>query len=493
MMVTMPVWLWLLLIQGEITDQVFGEHPPGPLSVGIRFMVLEDERRFMPAPGDQGEWSWKQRILSAAMWYPIEDPQPARPLTLAQLLQLTERPGAPHFGREFMERRAAWEKGGVAAEAIERHLQQPTRAFLDRPAASAITHMIILAPMPLSPLFSNYVLAEFLASHGYLVISFQPFGWGANMMDTGVADVAEQVQDLRFIRAWAMDRFPDMEGVGLVGHSWSGLVALATAGEPWVKAVVSLDGSEEYWRDVIRTFLDQQGGHPGAPYLRIQQPEAADFGLFENLRHPSAYRLSLPHLSHSAFGSWSHVVRSLKGTGKPQSKAAYFVLMDAVLWFLGAHLKGQNEDLQLWQDFLAGYANGKAALGQLEQTQIAQAPPTLQQVLKAGKTKEVNAFGAWLKGLREEGRLPGAAVLLRASELFLWNLEHYPQTEMTLRWALLQYPTHGGLHEIMAFYHEYQGQFSLAAHHHRLAHQFSPDRLRSGHFLREQSEAERQE
>ena len=102
--------------------------------------------------------------------------------------------------------------------------------------------------------YENYLLFEALVKNGFVVASVSSIGRYPGNMTMDIEDVAEQINDAKFIiNALTKKNFVSGD-VGLVGYSWGGLAAalIAMTEQNKIKAVVSLDGSEQL------TYVDEE-------------------------------------------------------------------------------------------------------------------------------------------------------------------------------------------------------------------------------------------
>ena len=96
--------------------------------------------------------------------------------------------------------------------------------------------------------YENYLLFESLVKRGFVVASISSVGRYPGNMTLDSADLFDQVEDAKFIiHNLTKDNFA-LNEIGLVGYSWGGLAAsiLAMTEFKEIKAVVSLDGSEQF-------------------------------------------------------------------------------------------------------------------------------------------------------------------------------------------------------------------------------------------------------
>ena len=96
--------------------------------------------------------------------------------------------------------------------------------------------------------YENYLLFESLVKNGFVVASVSSIGRYPGNMTMDVEDISEQIKDTKFIINTLTKKSFVSDDVGLVGYSWGGLAAalLAMTEQNKIKAMVSLDGSEQF-------------------------------------------------------------------------------------------------------------------------------------------------------------------------------------------------------------------------------------------------------
>jgi dienelactone hydrolase len=213
--------------------------------------------------------------------------------------------------------------------------------------------------------YENNVLAEYLASHGYIVLASPSWG-AAGPMTADFTGLESQARDMEYLIAYGRT-LPgaDSAHIGVMGDSWGGmsdiLVGMRNAA---VGAVVTLDGSIAYWYN--RRFKGGAFVDPNrltAPVLFLKQgdpfPEmtpsqraayGADtlFTLFGELRYTEAYLVVLETVRHANFKALSnrfppydHSTGSFVADTLVES-AAYERECRYTLAFLDAYLKGSR-------------------------------------------------------------------------------------------------------------------------------------------------------
>ena len=186
------IWVFISLLlavplcaQGEF----WGELKAGPYGVGFRATYQADTARWYdadyPSPGKPQVK--KPRPILVALWYPAPPGQGKAMLHRDYFRVLTLDSGAPEFAprlRKFTHDQAALymlgkEFDDLSADERGRYdglLATPVFAVLNAPAAEGRFPVVIYHPGLGGTYEDNAVACEFLASHGYVVVSsaYQP-------------------------------------------------------------------------------------------------------------------------------------------------------------------------------------------------------------------------------------------------------------------------------------------------------------------------------
>jgi hypothetical protein len=112
---------------------------------------------------------------------------------------------------------------------IDRDLNEPSHAWKHVPHLDGSFPLLVYIPSISGSPFQNYILIEYLVSHGYIVASFPSVGANSRTMTLDRSGIETQVDDLKFVLN-KMHDFPniDFDKIGLIGFSLGGL----TKGKP---------------------------------------------------------------------------------------------------------------------------------------------------------------------------------------------------------------------------------------------------------------------
>jgi tetratricopeptide (TPR) repeat protein len=161
-------------------------------------------------------------------------------------------PTEDNFTPLSAEQRAVKLKALLEADYIsknyERERVQITKAFEDASPQPGPFPMVIYAPSLSASAFENSDLCEYLASHGFIVLSSPSLGMHSRGMTLDLEGVEAQVGDIEFLMGY-LRSIPqaDPARIAVAGWSWGGMTEVFTAlQDSRIQALVSLDGALRY-------------------------------------------------------------------------------------------------------------------------------------------------------------------------------------------------------------------------------------------------------
>lgn len=315
------------------------EQPAGPHPVGFRVQQQAEGRK-------------PQQILS---WYPAA----AAGRTLRYADYLATRLTALRNDRnadelQTLRRQQANRLAQRLGPAAQTLLEAPMQASWNAPPAAGAFPVIVYAPGVGGPADENAELLEYLASHGYVVLSSAGMGADGKDVEDNLASVEPQVADLRaLIRLAEANPQADARRLALLGWSWGGMTHLfAATQEPHVQALISLDGTRE---PALTQLIDVK--RLNAPWLYVSRtPDTITqlnrrgidtrFSLLNEARHSPVTQLIAYPLRHEDFVS--RRLREAPPTAydeysQAEVRQAFGMVALYVRHFLDAHLKQAPE------------------------------------------------------------------------------------------------------------------------------------------------------
>jgi predicted dienelactone hydrolase len=318
------------------------------------------------------------RPVQASVWYPALRPSARGALRYRDyvLVSAAERTLSALPAAESAEAlagyRAFLERNGVPAAGVDAWLDTAMNATQGAVEASGAFPVVLIAQGMGGAVHDQAALAEFLASHGYVVATTpSPVRLGGHMeSDMDVLPMArDQARDLEI----ALERVRERRRagaapVGLVGYSFGARPALLLAPRLGARALVSLDGgigSSQARGWLPARALDRSGVR--TPLLHVYEDAdesmTPDFALLATLSGAPRTLAKIEGMRHLDFITYGAAAATLPALGAPdparlgQRVAAAFALTRA---FLDAHLKG---DAKAWDAFAADPAAAGLAPG----------------------------------------------------------------------------------------------------------------------------------
>jgi dienelactone hydrolase len=449
---------------------IWGSLPPGPHAVGFRAQEERDSAR-VERPGVTLEGAPQRvpitRQLNITMWYPAAPGATRAPMRFREYLGfLDELFDARSEDRRVIASAAERERsglhalstwgifGGTPVSAWAPVLEARMRAIRDAPPASGRFPVVLAAPGGDGTAAYTADTCEYLASHGYVVLSAPSRGEDAagDRLRSGAAYDA-QVADLEhLIRFASRLSFADLDRIGLFGMSRGGAAAVLLAMKnPAIDAVVSWDSPMvEGARGVegLRASASFDAGKLTAPILHVRaagpgKPPA----LFEATRFAPRYLVSsggrISHLDFSVIAmihSALDLKHALIKSPPADTRAAHASLNVVTRQFLDAFVKGQG-------GFGPAQVAALAPAGAftLESTPAAPAPPSpallIERILTRGGIASARDHIARARGTDPEWRpfpesvLTGIAARMvelgrgdEAVQVAALNADLYPQS-----------------------------------------------------------------
>jgi len=389
---------------GQPADRprLWGTLEPGRYAVGFRQLLLRDVSRPALAAEDGARVAaGRGRQMEIAIWYP------ARPTTrrampygeyIDRLSQELDFGAVDESKRRLAERKFLELPAGLGGDtaALRRALPRlrtlSTAAHLDAAAATGRFPLVLFQEYRAPA--SNSILAEYLASHGYVVASPTLKGTYDAAPETSVRGLETHAADLRFVLG-AVDSISYVAGDRVlalgVGIAASGALALQMR-TPSVRALVSLDGG-------ITTALEL-GLLAATPYydvaavrvpiLAITAPHpSVDAARLDVFRYSMRQLVHFPRMGEFWFLDYGMLEREVpRIIGSPPGDVSTGFEWGArwVRLFLDAHVRSDNIALDTLTSGIP-FGGAPAGLFTVARREALLPPPTiaeLKQLLEHG-------------------------------------------------------------------------------------------------------------
>lgn len=152
------------------------------------------------------------------------------------------------------------------------------------------------------------VLAEYLASHGYVVINFPVFGSNGIEFDNRTNAVESEVRDIEFVLGYAKRlEFVDMKNVVLAGFSYGGLsITSYQMRHQLAKAIISFDtGITDSWGTGLMEKMPYYNLErltiPMLHFWTVNGSWRQDLSWFEDYKYAQRHSIELSGLRHFDF------------------------------------------------------------------------------------------------------------------------------------------------------------------------------------------------
>ena len=224
---------------------------PGPHPVGLKVVDQYDHSRAYPASSktlSKSPVGDNARSLQTLIWYPSLR-STDKPMTVGDYTQLADM--EIHSDASHPEQNR-WRS------LLKTSSEIPLWAVRDAKPAKGHYPTLIYVPSDSSVSWENADLCEYLASHGYVVLSSPSMGAATRDMTDDLDGINAQARDISFLITYAKS-LPDadLSEVAVVSWSWGGISSLfASARDSRIDALIELDGSMRYYPGLVKKAGD---------------------------------------------------------------------------------------------------------------------------------------------------------------------------------------------------------------------------------------------
>lgn len=347
----------------------------GPWAVGFRAVATTDATRTWLTPTDYRglpRAGFGNRPVQVSIWYPAAARSGAVPMTYGDYVDLlawelgpvAAGPDDRRRARDRFERMSGSPVTPEARARFEALYGERVLAVREAEAAPGRFPVLVSAPGQGYPSFDNSVLAELLASHGYVVVASPSVGPDGRDMPDNPLSIDTQARDLEYLAGF-VQTLPqaDPDRIAAMGFSLGGASsALFALRNTRVKALVSLDGlRDDRTLATIRAFPQGRPELLRAALLWIACAPAESLPGFgegsfpEEARYVELLRAVVPGLRHQDLSSMSSLQRRrLEDPSKDwaPATAGYETTARLILSFLQTRLAGRERELVRFSDAL---------------------------------------------------------------------------------------------------------------------------------------------
>jgi len=343
----------LLLVFKAGYCQVEGK---GSYDVGFKYYKATDSSRNYIIGHDT-----VNRPMLIHFWYPSQNNSESKCMSFKDYVDLiaireyfeTEQQDIDNISNNFINAYLGFSKqqfGIDTSITTEEVLSSPVKAIYNAKPIVDKFPLIIYAPSNSKSAAQNHIMCEYLASNGYCVVSVGSAGHETlKRYDQRKATLA-QVRDMEFIVKYISDSLKlNFSDIGLFGFSTGSMATIIyQMRTPEVKAVASLDGSNEYaFYFIINKIEEFNFDKANTPYLMIAN-KYKDFSIFpyySSISVEDKYLYKMTAIDHNGFISyWQQFAKCGKDSKVNSTDESYTVLCNCVNSFFNTTLKSGIEN-----------------------------------------------------------------------------------------------------------------------------------------------------
>ncbi len=334
----------------------------GPFQVGFTHFTSYDSTRVYSRIFDYTNEK-TPRPIPISIWYPSkQEVNGLNPLTVKDYVRIqAEEEEWEHLPDYHL---LNWFQYIPNTPQNEKHLTEKSKAYYDLKWSEGSYPAVIYSPGYEASSIENFALCEYLASHGYVVISSQSRGSETRFMEGATGkDLETQARDIEFLieKTIQLPRI-DPEKIASMGFSFGGMSnVLSQTRDDRIKALISIDGSVKYAYQTLQASPFFRIEKANVPFIHMAQKDIpqevlesdnidpslnTEFLFFEELTQNDAFQLKFQHLTHSYFSTMG----ILFGTRDPRQDHTDSLIMESysdvanyTLNFLNAYLLNQED------------------------------------------------------------------------------------------------------------------------------------------------------
>ena len=342
---------------------LWGNLEPGPYAVGFKTIYRYDYSRNWKPKYDSDkrlQRGVRARPMRISVWYPAKNQVTGRKMSYQGYVHFDNKDVVfAELNRELERRNVASLRQVLKGEPAFRGLMAAQMAaVLNAAPQNGAFPLVAYSPgLNESWQHANAVLSEYLASHGYVVVTPAQLGTTSLRLNLGInpIDMETQVRDLEFAIGVMQDfQNVDHNKLVIVGHSMGGVAALILKlRNSEVDAVVGLDASYGSPGRLGETLTKSPYYKPErmrTPLLDLRRVNSnLDLRGIDAFRYSNRYYLQFVGIQHSDFTSFPMIATrfptDIEGRTPEAASRGYHLVCRYVLNFLNAVLKNDERGL----------------------------------------------------------------------------------------------------------------------------------------------------
>jgi hypothetical protein len=450
---------------------LWGDLQPGQFGVGFRTIFRYDgSRTWKLTRNRDGAFlpDASGRPIQMNLWYPAKVDPAAKPVRLEDYVNQSAPEAFATLNSVMKQRTRDDAIGAVPRGEIPSLQSAEMNAFREAVPAEGRFPMILYFGGLNAAINANAILAEYLASHGYIVLSISLIGPSdeQTFQSRTAGDFEASVRDMEF--AWSLLRdepHVDKTNLAVMGHSVGAIEAVILGlRNANISAVIGLDGT--YGFEGLSSVLTQTYGYQPermrAAFLDLRRARGAqgnaplDLTAVESFRHADRTFITIDKMHHSDFTSFAMIGAQfhaalptgypLNGWNRETGRAGYEQTCRIIVDFLNSKMKsdrGAAAELDRQVQAVAGISMGHEAAVPVAPSPLEAAVMASGQGLDATKAAfirscgesdlascmDIDRFNTWGYTLMSQQRSKDALVLF---ELNAWAHPHSANAQDSL-------------------------------------------------------------
>lgn len=291
--------------------------PYGKYDVGFKHYIRYDNTRTYERLGD---WNKKAsaRPIPISCWFPSQKQAQNNQMTIEDYMVILKE--EEEWEVLPNDRILDWFYYSNSDD-NKTHLKEKVKAIQNTKPFQNKFPVVVYSPSYQASSVENFALCEFLASHGFTVISSPSRGTANRFLEGGTTkDIETQARDIQFlINEIGNQSFADINNLALMGFSFGGISnVLAQTMDKRVKAIICLDGSIKYQYQKIQSSPYFDFSKVDVPFIFMSQKDIpkdvmkedkidstlnTTFEFYDSLKYSNAYYLKFNNMTHSYFSA----------------------------------------------------------------------------------------------------------------------------------------------------------------------------------------------
>ncbi len=345
--------LTILTVSISIIDCTASDLEYGPYEVGFNsFKTYDDSRPYL-----LGEDTISRPLL-IHFWYPSKEKVESHTLDFKHYIDLiAQRENYDKSTSEIDENsfNYVYAYSEFAKNNLDLDTSIHTREILNSPvyAKSGIPiqkigtgfPLLIYAPSNSKASSQNHMICEYLASHGFMILSVASAGPAsihrANIGESTLAQVTDMEHILKYCEDSLQIKYTKL---GLFGFSSGGnAITIFQMRNQSVDAVFSMDGGQEYGAYLaIYKMTDFNLERANVPYCSVvnNYENFSIYPLYNSVPTSDKYMFRMPYLNHNSFIShWQFFESCSQTKNKSHAGKSYNYMSKCALGFFSQYLK----------------------------------------------------------------------------------------------------------------------------------------------------------